>query len=479
MPSLLTKLSWRVWQRSCQKDMRHFEQALKQPEAAQIAHLRSILANAEGSEFSKQYQLSSNCSVEDYRRRVPIQTAEDLQCWTNRIIQGKPKQLSLQPIERLVPTSGTTGHQKLIPMTAGSRAEYSTAVNLWLGNCMRNTPEIMNGRCYVATSPAQDTPQGQSKVPIGFAPDSAYLGKLEKLVLKQTVAVPSHIAELRGEQWREQTRQHLLNCSELSFLSLWHPSYLDALFSADELIHLGKKWNQLKLISTWSDGACSESAKQLMRYFPNASHSPKGLWLSEGAVSVPWRNQTPIALLSGFFEFEDTDGNLWLADELKAEATYRPVITNKAGLYRYRLGDIVKVTGYVNRTPSLQWLGRADLVSDMCGEKLSDADASRAFESCGHSSFGILLPNQETLSRFYICLLEEARLKDFPQQRFEKSLNENPHYKWAREIGQLQAIEYHGLNADNIQRIQSYQDSENPERHHKKSVRLVLERMTT
>ncbi|MGB0414888.1 MAG: GH3 family domain-containing protein [Coraliomargarita sp.] len=435
MPSLLTKLSWRLWQHSCQKDIRRFEEALKQPRAAQTAHLRSILVSADGSEFAKKHQLSSNSSVAQFRQHVPIQTSEDLKLWTDRICKGEHNQLSVDPIERLVPTSGTTGRQKLIPMTAGSRAEYSTAVNLWLGNCMHSHPEIMNGRCYIATSPAQDTPQGHSKVPIGFAPDSAYLGRLEKLVLKQILAVPSKVAELRGSQWREQTRKHLLNCSELSFLSLWHPSYLDALFTADELHELGAKWRRLKLISTWSDGACSAPAKQLMRSFPQATHSPKGLWLTEGAVSVPWNAGTPIALLSGFFEFEDTDGNLWLADELKAEATYRPVITNKAGLYRYRLGDIVKVTGYVDQTPSLQWLGRADMVSDLCGEKLSDADASRAFESCGHSGFGILLPTQEGQSRFYTCLLEVARLKNFPKERFEKSLCENPHYKWARELG--------------------------------------------
>ena len=471
MPKWATQLAWRLWQRSCRKDMRRFSEALENPAAAQLTQLQAILARAEGSAFAKHYKLNADTSLNEYRQRVPIQNAESLQTWTTRICEGQLNQLSTEQIERLVPTSGTTGQQKLIPMTAGSRAEFATAVNLWLGDSMRQHPEIRNGRCYIATSPALSIDQNQSKVPIGFAPDSEYLGTIEKLVLGQTLAVPDKVAQLRGDAWREQTRNYLFNCPDLRFLSLWHPSYLEALFSDDELRELSKKWKQLTLISTWSDGSCAEPAKRLMHHFPNVTHAPKGLWLTEGAVSVPWREQTPVALLSGFYEFETADGSTLLAHELSPDTSYRPILTNSAGLYRYRLGDIVKVNGRVAKTPSLEWIGRADLVSDLCGEKLSDADVSNAFTATEHTDFGLLLPTEMRDSRHYTCLLEAKQQGHFPEKAFESALQSNPHYKWAREIGQLDVVQFKFLSTDQIEKIHS-EHSENP---HGKSFRLITQ----
>ena len=41
-------------------------------------------------------------------------------------------------------------------------------------------------------------------------------------------------------------------------------------------------------------------------------------------------------------------------------------------MYRYRLGYRVLVDDFVYRTPSVQFVGRDDKVSDLFGEKLSD-----------------------------------------------------------------------------------------------------------
>lgn len=439
MASWRTRTSWALWRYRCRKDARRFSAALSEPEAAQAAHLRSILRRTEGSQWAKAQGIDGTTTVEVFRERVPVQDPGELAQWTDRLIRGETAVLSRDPVERLVPTSGTTGPSKLIPMTRASRREYSIAVNLWMHDCFEQCPSLQRGRAYIATSPAVNLPSVDSAIPVGFAEDAAYLGAWERRVLNQILAVPTHVAQLRDAAWRTATREHLFRSPDLRFLSLWHPGYLEALFDPDEFADLAMRWKNLSLISCWSDGACRGPSERLMAHFPQARHRPKGLWLTEGAVSVPWGARCPVALESGFFEFEAEDGTTWLAHELQRDATYRPILTNHAGLFRYRLGDLVRVDGHLGRTPSLRWLGRADQAVDLCGEKLNDAQLAVALARVGWGKAFRLIPMRDEHPPCYQCVIEEP-IETFPIQRFENALRCNPHYNWARQLGQLSTL---------------------------------------
>ena len=432
-------MSWAVWRYRCRKDARRFNAALAEPEAAQAAHLRLILRRTEGSQLAKAYGIDGMSTVEAFRKRVSVQDPAELAQWTDRLIQGERNVFSRDPVERLVPTSGTTGPSKLIPMTRASRREYSTAVNLWMHDCFQQCPTLQTGRAYIATSPVINPPSVDSAIPVGFAEDAAYLGAWERRVLNQILAVPTHVAQLRDAAWRTATREHLFRSTDLRLLSLWHPGYLEALFDTDEFADLAKRWKNLSLISCWSDGACRGPSERLMAHFPQARHRPKGLWLTEGAVTVPWGVHCALALESGFFEFEAEDGTAWLAHQLERDATYRPILTNHAGLFRYRLGDLVRVDGHLGRTPSLRWLGRADQVVDLCGEKLNDAQIAVALARVGWDKAFRLIPIRNEHLPCYQCVIDEPT-ETFPIQRFETALRRNPHYDWARQLGQLSAL---------------------------------------
>ncbi len=431
-----------MWQHSCRKDARQFNKALRNPEAAQAKQLRSILNQAAGSQWAEFYGIDKTTSLQVFRDRVPVQDPSELVQWTDRIIRGEPNVLTSAPVDRLVPTSGTTGLRKLIPMTRGSRGEYSTAINLWIHDCFNESPTILKGRAYIATSPSVDLSDQSSAVPVGFAEDSAYLGPLARSVLNHILAVPMGVSLLRDSAWRTATRNHLLRASNLRFLSLWHPSYLEALFESAELEKLKDCWKHLSLISCWSDGACGPAAQRLMEQFPQARHQAKGLWLTEGPISVPWNGRHPLALLSGFFEFEAEDGSVALANELETGVIYRPVLTNQAGLYRYRLGDLVRVEGRLHQTPCLRWLGRADLVSDLRGEKLSDAHVAEAIVKAGWRHAFRLIAMRDECPPYYLGLVDRPP-QTFPIETFENVLRQNPHYDWARTVGQLSAPRIH------------------------------------
>lgn len=433
-PVLPPSMAWRIWQLSAAPASRRFDRALTRPEETRALQLRRILAHAAGSRFAETYRLHPGLTAAEYAARVPVMDAAALSAWTAPLLAGA-QQVSFGPsAERLIPTSGSTGPVKLVPMGAASRREYALGVNLWVSDLLRAAPSLRRGRAYIATSPALDSPLPDAEIPVGYAEDEAYLGWLERRVMGGLLAVPTSVARLRGGVWRQTVREALLSARDLTLLSLWHPSYLEALFAKEELAELPFRWPQLRMISCWADGGCQAGAARLQALFPQAALHAKGLWLTEGVVTLPWRGMHPLALLNGYHEFEEVSGEAVPLAGLRKGAEYRILLSNHAGLYRYRLGDVVEMTGHLGATPCFRWVGRADAVSDLCGEKLSEAQVARALIRAGIADEAWLQADAEARPPAYRLITRELS-PDL--QALEAALCENPHYRWARELGQL------------------------------------------
>ncbi|KAI3901252.1 hypothetical protein MKW92_040972 [Papaver armeniacum] len=67
--------------------------------------------------------------------------------------------------------------------------------------------------------------------------------------------------------------------------------------------------------------------------------------------------------------------------EVKVGEEYEIIVTNFAGLYRYRLGDVVKVTGFYNSTPELQFICRRSLLLTINIDKNTEKDLQIAVET--------------------------------------------------------------------------------------------------
>ncbi|CAL0308853.1 unnamed protein product [Lupinus luteus] len=67
--------------------------------------------------------------------------------------------------------------------------------------------------------------------------------------------------------------------------------------------------------------------------------------------------------------------------EVKVGEEYEIVITNPAGLYRYRLGDVVKVMGFHNSTPELKFIRRSSLLLTINIDKNTEKDLQLAVEA--------------------------------------------------------------------------------------------------
>jgi hypothetical protein len=430
------------------------------------------LAQNANTAFGKAHAFDKISTYEDFKRRVPLSDYSGLEKWIERIQQGEANVLTREPVTHLIPTSGSTGARKLIPFTAELQHEFNEAIGPWLFDLARQNPGVTNGPAYWSVTPVIQTQTiEKSAVPIGFDTDAEYLGGARRRLADAVMAVPSTVARATSlETFRYQTLLHLLRCRELRLISVWHPSFLTLLLEtlpniwerlikeitsgntstkasarrADELhaadpLQPATFWPNLKVISCWGDGAASFALENLHRSFPRALLQPKGLIATEAFMSLPFRGQYPLAINSHFFEFLDSDGQALPAEALREGEEYEIVVTTAGGLWRYRVGDHVVVTGFTEKTPSLKFIGRSGDTSDLFGEKLSESFVNEAFREvfgCDVPRFALLAPDEQAAGCAYTLYVEGT-----PQRQWAASLDcvlrRNPQYAYCRDLGQL------------------------------------------
>jgi hypothetical protein len=218
---------------------------------------------------------------------------------------------------------------------------------------------------------------------------------------------------------------------------------------------LRRIWPRLGLISCWGDAGAAHFLPELRSLFPDVEIQPKGLLATEGCVSIPFlgRSGAALAVRSHFFEFQELDSpeNIHLAHELDRGGLYRVVLTTAGGLYRYELRDEVEVSGFENQCPLVRFLGKSDCTADLVGEKLGEphvrAILSRLFDEKGPvPAFALLVPVLEQPPRYRLYLQIPELIADTPAMKdwtagLEAGLCENPHYAYARHLGQLAPAE--------------------------------------
>jgi hypothetical protein len=340
----------------------------------------------------------------------------------------------------------------------------------WLDDLITSRPKITEGRAYWAISPATRQPaQTAGGIPIGIDNDAAYFGKNLAYSIGQTLAVPPSVAAIREiSDWQFATLCHLVGCRSLSFVSIWSPTFLLLLIDAisknldgivnqldeeraaeirdifaAERIEWRRLWPMLDTISCWCSSTSRRYAEEIADRFPETHIQGKGLLATEGIVSIPLTDAggSVLAVDSEFYEFEAEDGKILTAWELETGATYNVILTTSAGLYRYRLGDRVRVSGWYEATPCLEFVGREGLASDLCGEKLTDEFIATALGDI--PGFGFLVPISSPRPS-YLLVLDAAIVSDGQEEdaagMADEKLMQNPQYRYARELGQLPGL---------------------------------------
>lgn len=453
---------------------------LRDLRATQQEILRATLHRNIDSEFGRAHRFASIRSVRDFRAAVPISTWDDYAGPADRIARGEPGVLTTERVRLLEPSSGSTSASKLVPYTRSLKAEYQRGLKPWLHDLYRAYPRLLRGRSYWSITPpgaALAELRGQyaaspNGVPIGFDEDSDYLGPVAKRLVNLVFAVPPEVARTTDtDAFLDATCRHLLAAGDLALVSVWNPTLLMILLDrmrerADALLAdppdhdlpdlpAGRRdkvagalrdgdwravWPGLTVISCWADAAAAGPAAALASRFPGVVVQPKGLLATEGSVSLPLvaAGGPVLSARSHFFEFVEaeaadasaSDADALMAHELRVGGRYGVLLTTGGGLYRYRLGDLVEVTGRFGVLPVLRFLGRLDRVSDLVGEKLSEAFVTAVLAACG-------VPRATLAAAGDHYDLRTAMPDPQAAARVDDALRANFHYDHARRLGQL------------------------------------------
>lgn len=493
---MIAALANSAWLATSSPAWLRYLRATQDPESTQRQLLARLVARNASCEYGRAHDFDGIRSYEHFRESVPIANYEDLAPWIARIVQGAPGVLTEEAVTRLVPTGGSSGGRKLIPYTASFQRELNAAIGPWMCELSRSHPAIAGGPAYWSISPAIPKSSEPSAVPIGFDDDSAYLGGIARFLAESTFAVPSTLRSIPdAETSRYVTLLCLLRARELRLVSVWHPSFLalmlDTLTSEwDELLSdvknggcrrseslprsvaaavskpanprrarelrdcdpadIRRIWPHWEILSCWGDAQAALPLDSLRSRLPGVFVQPKGLLATEAFVTIPFRSAHPLALTSHFFEFEDSHGAVRLAHELRLHEQYTVIVTTGGGLWRYRLGDIVEVDGFVGATPSLRFLGRGGSTSDLCGEKLTEIFVSHAIAAACAAlaftpSFAMLAPEGGASGQCHYTLFHDGNAPHVFAARLDAELRTNPHYAHCRDLGQLGPVRCHRI----------------------------------
>lgn len=437
-------------------------------------------------------RVDSRWSWEEFGAHLPVTGWRDWQRMVDRQRDTHQRLLIDSPVERYQPTSGSTSAIKWIPYTRHFLAELDAAIAPWLADLYRQYPGVRRGHHYWSLSWLPTSMRGDQQGELND--DMTLLSPGKRVLTQLTQAVPQGAALAAtsdGSLW--VTLAYLAADRQLSALSVWSPTFaLNLLERMGEWRHeladmldrgnwgaqvafaghlacprspraaamlrawngvpdagfFAEFWPQLALVSAWQTAAAAPWARRLHTVLPHAAFQGKGLWATEGVVTIPFRGQNTLAYRSHVIEFVDRNSGQVLAPwQLRAGQQVSPLLSTGSGLLRYRMNDILQVSGHFGSVPTLDFVGRddgCDLVGEKTGSTFAQALLEKILDGTGLLPVTLLALDDAGRGRpGYVLLLEDDQCtvtetrKMLLAGRLERALCRNFHYELARGIGQL------------------------------------------
>lgn len=442
-----------------------FHKALDDPEAAQRSVQRQICDRLIASDYGQKLKVHS---VQDWQQ-VPIVEYGEIASWLPASSARFPiaSPFTPEPILFYEKTSGSRGPAKWIPYTRSLRRSFNHMFCVWAQDLIQFGPRFTTGQIYFCISPKLAE---VAEAPGVLQDDSEYLDPWLRWILRPFWVAPSSLHQLRDPNgFKHQLCLTLLRSARLEIISIWSPSFLQVHLDyiqthqqqlvrelqgyitpdrlqllAESVIPWTQLWPDLKLISCWDSVQAADQAAGLRSLFPNVLVQGKGLLATEAPITIPLiAAQGCVPMLDQvFFEFEDEAGEIHLLHELQVGRNYTIVLSQMGGLYRYRIGDRVRVSHFYRKTPCLEFLGRNQAVSDLVGEKLNADFVQDGLDSLALTGtwFRSLVPVTQPQAG-YVLLLDSAKQSPTAiAQQLDRVLCRSPQYQHARLLGQLAPV---------------------------------------
>ncbi len=385
--------------------------------------------------YGKKNNFNDVKSIEDYQKIVPLSTYADYDEYVWRMAEGEKGLITNFPVRRFTESSGSTGKQKLVPLSfwaewvcqcfsfsapVGCAVKYFKSIGRVLPpqkglltaetgrkkvkggtiSCLSSIP-LLNLRPLVplfTTSPKEVLfPDSNANMDMHYLklrfglPNKkvSYLGTVFITTLESML----FYLEENWEMLCDDIEKGIINDSikmPEELRQKYNKKLKPNLKRAEELRNEFKKgfdsspivpriWPKVEWMYGMGTGALSFYAKRLRRYIgEDIPMHYIGYTATEAFMAVPIElNSYEYVLLpqNGFYEFrpieQENYDNLLTIKDLEPGKEYEIILTNMSGFYRYRILDVVKCTGFYHQSPKLTFCYRLNQVANISGEKVS------------------------------------------------------------------------------------------------------------
>jgi hypothetical protein len=427
------------------RETQGFMAGLADPKTTQEELLRRrIVAPNITSEFGRKHGFDRIHTVAEYQRAVPIARYEDFAPMIDRIVHGREQGiLTSEPVRRFFMTSGSMAGAKYIPVTSSFVRDKSRAFGVYWNTVFEQHQAARSGRMVTNFSDSGAATSTPGRLPCS-SESAFWAGVTRATQLATEPIIPEAVARIEDPDARYYAIARILLEEPFSVIMTLNPSTIVRLFStlvtagdrliadvrrggldgaipvgddvrahvarrysgnaarATELSALAKRgelkahevWSELALGICWRSPMLAPYLELLTPHFGPVVQRDYLLMASEGVMAIPivdGRSGGPVAVGVHFYEFvpeaqvDRSDPDVLLPHELRTGERYVIVLTNGSGLYRYDIGDVVRVTGFVHRTPCIEFLHRSGATCSLTGEKLTEDQVTAAVAEAGRS----------------------------------------------------------------------------------------------
>ncbi|KAH0860949.1 hypothetical protein HID58_089210, partial [Brassica napus] len=385
--------------------------------------LEAILSRNAKTEYLRGF-LKGKFDKQTFKKNLPVITYEDYRSYIDRIANGEPSDIICdRPVTVLLVSSGTSGGvPKLIPLTAEDMEQRNLFVSLYRPLPFKHIKGLSEGKSllfYFLTRESETasripvrtmitcvlksvTPANKfiweriqiSPIEIATCPDttqSMYCQLLCGLIQRGNVSrlgAPFASSFLKvinflGDHWSElcsnirtgRVSPWIKDAHCLSGISTFLSAPNPELASIIEQECSKKSWEAI-VRRLWPNAKCIEAVVtgSMSQYIPMIEFYGGGLpvislfygsseclfGLNINPLSKPCDVSYTTVPSMAYFEFL----------EVKKD--------QEAGLYRYRLGDVLRVTGFYNNAPQFHFVGRNKVVLSIDMDKTYEEDLLNA-----------------------------------------------------------------------------------------------------
>lgn len=453
------------------------ERVLNHPVEVSEEKLMSILGRHQDTVFGRRYGFDMIHNPEQFSERVPLCDYESLAPYLERVHQNPDGAiLTKDPVIWYLQSSGSSGRQKRLPVTAAGSKDLSAGTMLtwfaWMNQDPHNT-RLFDGTIVTMGAPAVVDHIGE--IPVGYA-TGAMIRRLNP-IFKRLMKPGEDVFNIMDIEVKMRAYAKLLVTANVSGLQgittltlslvrrmqneygFWlldefkgtkHEARLRDALDDEGRLDVQTLWPNLAMFTLMGID-CNPYREWISNTLPHASMLEM-YGASEGYLGGQLTEEPGVQPLVhvNYFEFiaedeiESENPTVVPLSDVKKGKRYEVLITNNFGYYRYRIGDMVTFTSTDPYT--MAQIGRKGRVVNLAGEKVSDKHITTAIsEACRRTSaeitdYSVVGVVEEGLPYYAIAAMFQNKNVDAVEfvHAFEDAMSEiNYEFSHSRETGGL------------------------------------------